>query len=270
MSAEIHKLFAGPFVGEFGWELFCWQGHIRYLAQNKYQKTIVACRKGLSFLYEDFADEVIEHELDSYNPDGERNFGKNGNVPLPPDNTYRYIKPGTPHIPRYFPNTGLFNTQYPQVFHKYKNEDPDLQTFDFIIHARSRTQTGNHPSVVRNFSEQNWNIVLKPFLDSGYTFGSIGSLADSYHIEGTQDLRGLPLDKVCAYLCKCKALIGPSSGPMHFGALCGTPLVVWSGTPNNKMRYETKWNPFNVDVKYIFGWRNARPTDIIKNIRSFT
>ena len=32
-------LFAGPFIGEFGMELFTWQGHIRKMAE-KFDKTI--------------------------------------------------------------------------------------------------------------------------------------------------------------------------------------------------------------------------------------
>jgi len=50
-------LLAGPWVGEFGWELCCWQGYIRKLSK-KYTKTIVICREGHDFLYKDFADEI--------------------------------------------------------------------------------------------------------------------------------------------------------------------------------------------------------------------
>ena len=42
-------LLAGPWVGEFGWELFCWQAHIRWLSKQ-FDKTIVISRKGHKFL----------------------------------------------------------------------------------------------------------------------------------------------------------------------------------------------------------------------------
>ena len=46
-------LFAGPFIGEFGMELFTWQGHIRELSK-KFDKTIVSSRPMYKFLYKDF------------------------------------------------------------------------------------------------------------------------------------------------------------------------------------------------------------------------
>jgi len=271
MQQEIKKIFAGPFVGEFGWELLCWQGYIRYLAQNEFNYTKVCCRKGLSFLYEDFADDIIEYDIPIYHPDGERNFGDTGSPPKPDpeDGFNRYIKPGTPHIPRYFPNTGKFNTRFPQVFHKYTYSGPKLESFDFILHARSRKQTGTRDSTVRNLSQNKWDTLIKPFIDQGYTFGSIGSKEDALLVSGSKDLRGLDLHNVCGYLTQCKALVGPSSGPMHFGALCGTPLIVWSGTPNNKVRYEKAWNPFENNVNYIYGWRNVNLGHISREIKKF-
>ena len=57
------KLFAGPFLGEFGWELFCWQGYIRHLSRS-FDFTTVCCRKGHTGLYKDFADEIIEYNTE--------------------------------------------------------------------------------------------------------------------------------------------------------------------------------------------------------------
>ena len=63
-------LFAGPFVGEFGWELFCWQGILRkYCEVSNFDKVIISSRKSTEFLYKDFYDEHIEYEPDVYEPD---------------------------------------------------------------------------------------------------------------------------------------------------------------------------------------------------------
>ena len=51
-------LFAGPWVGEFGWELFGWQAKIRKLAKE-YDKTIISSRECNRYLYSDFSDEFI-------------------------------------------------------------------------------------------------------------------------------------------------------------------------------------------------------------------
>lgn len=63
MSEKV--LVAGPWVGEFGWELFTWQGYIRSLSE-KFDKTIVLSRPSSKFLYTDFCDIFI----DAHPPDG--------------------------------------------------------------------------------------------------------------------------------------------------------------------------------------------------------
>ena len=53
-------VFAGPFLGEFGWELSYWHAWLRYLKENHYKnsKMIVSSYPGREALYE-FADEFI-------------------------------------------------------------------------------------------------------------------------------------------------------------------------------------------------------------------
>ena len=60
----MRKLIAGPWVGEFGWELFAWQAYVRSLAKN-FDKTVIISRNNSKALYEDFADEFL-----SYTPTG--------------------------------------------------------------------------------------------------------------------------------------------------------------------------------------------------------
>lgn len=54
------KIFAGPFIGEFGWELSYWHAWLRFLKNIKYpnSKIIVSSYPGREQLY-DFADEFI-------------------------------------------------------------------------------------------------------------------------------------------------------------------------------------------------------------------
>ncbi len=63
-------LLAGPWVGEFGWELFCWQGHLRRISKN-YNKTIVKRSKlyfydtaiACSLLNISKLDHILNHPL---------------------------------------------------------------------------------------------------------------------------------------------------------------------------------------------------------------
>ena len=53
-------LVAGPWIGEFGWELYAWQAYIRTLSKN-FDTTIIISRPNSKVLYEDFADEYIPY-----------------------------------------------------------------------------------------------------------------------------------------------------------------------------------------------------------------
>lgn len=51
---------AGPFTSEFGYELYNWQSHLRWLKRHRIDKPLlVAAYEGRCFLHRDYADEVI-------------------------------------------------------------------------------------------------------------------------------------------------------------------------------------------------------------------
>ena len=52
-------LVAGPWLGEFGWELFGWQGYLRALSK-KFDRTIIVAKGNTDFLYRDFADTYLK------------------------------------------------------------------------------------------------------------------------------------------------------------------------------------------------------------------
>jgi glycosyltransferase involved in cell wall biosynthesis len=53
-------LLCGPWQGEIGFELFAWQGYLRYISQTEaFDKIVVGCEPESKFLYDDFADQVI-------------------------------------------------------------------------------------------------------------------------------------------------------------------------------------------------------------------
>ena len=52
------RLIAGPWVGEFGWELFLWQGYVRSLSKY-FKETICIGRDSSHYLYKDFCTKYI-------------------------------------------------------------------------------------------------------------------------------------------------------------------------------------------------------------------
>jgi ADP-heptose:LPS heptosyltransferase len=95
--------------------------------------------------------------------------------------------------------------------------------------------------------------LVRLVLDAGFTAACIGG-KDNYHIEGTIDLRGTPLEEQCAALGGAKVCVGPSSGPLHLASLCKTPHVTWYNRKDQKdsiARYRDFWNPFVTPFTYM-------------------
>lgn len=226
------KLYAGPFIGEFGWELFGWQGVIRYLADG-YDKVIVIGRPEMEFLYQDFADYFLEHTPLGNVP----NMWMNEDRPYPVPMRHKSDAWIQGQQMTLMPNAPQ------QTFIKYGHKG---EGYDIVYHARSIDKYG---SSYINFPEENWKDLLVHFNDR--TIACIGSKDGALHFKGTEDLRGIPLSDLADVLASSRILIGPSSGPMHFGSLCGIPHVVWSGYKKSAPRYHKVWNPFKTPCKMI-------------------
>ncbi len=259
MKTNNKILLAGPWIGELGWELFCWQGHIRRISKD-YDKTIIIGRPGHKILYADFADEYIEFDPKSNLTNGWRCEGSVSYKTLVKSiKKTKYIDGkfeiglGRIEDKEIVDRKGLFHAQ---LFHKYEKEG---EGYDIIFHGRNK-ESGD----VRNWSEENWNNLVKEL--SGYKIASIGN-ADSFNVEGTDNLKGINLEELVGVMSNSKLIVGPSSGPMHLASLCGLKHLVWS-TSYNKMRYKKHWNPFDTEVIfYEDGEWNPEYKEIAKIIK---
>ena len=132
----------------------------------------------------------------------------------------------------------------------YGEEKEELK-YDFVIHARNSIKTLRRKDYridnLRNWEEEKWQQLVDKF--KGYKIACIGSELNSFHLNGTEDLRGTKLSTVADLLKSSKLIVGPSSGPMHFASLCLCPQAVWDNV-NSRGRYVTSWNPFKTKVYY--------------------
>jgi len=248
-------LVAGPWVGEFGWELCCWQGYIRRLSKH-YKKTIVLSRPGHEFLYQDFADEYIPFDSPSSASDEASGDIDNVKLNIILTNISKNTNNKAVHLAAFnigfaasLSTTIVTNNRFnEQDFIKYKSDTMD-KSFDIIIHPRNRIVGAE-----RNWSKENWLELVKMLLICDYTIGTIGS-AETFNIEGTEDLRNIAIEDSVSVINRTKLVLGPSSGPMHLASLCGTPRFLWD-LPRNKYRHETQWNPFNTTTYFYSddGW----------------
>ena len=223
-------MIAAPFLGERGWELMRWQGHLRYLGVEK-----VYALKGWKYLYQDFAD-VVEIEVNDRKPDKWL-----GGVTNPVD--IADIAPC---------KTICENKNLKQKFIKYGKKLPD-NSWDVLLHARNCKRKGDKYTGDRNW--RYWAALSKFLQQEGIDFAWIGSREEADVYDEGMDMRGIPLEGLANAMASSKVIIGPSSGPLHFASLCGLPHIVFSdrrkwnlggrrGT--NWTRYKKVWNPFDV------------------------
>jgi len=234
-----NTLLAGPWIGEFGWELFSWQGYIRKQSKN-YDKTIVIGRPGHKFLYQDFCDEYFEFDPCSYKTDMCRCDGAKDYSYLINQIPYTDYISGQFSIGLVFTNSGVVDYNNgmfykEQEFFKY-NSNQKTDGYDVIFHCRNKT-VGNQ----RNWGYDKW-VKLKQSLPKDLKICCIGN-NEAYYIDGTTDKREVSLEELVVIMNNSKIIVGPSSGPMHLASLSGLKHLVW-GSEHNRIRYNEVWNPF--------------------------
>jgi len=249
------KLFAGPWVGEFGWELFCWQGVLRHLSR-KYEEVIVAGRPGHEILYEDFA-EYIPVEINCTETNGPYCEGyihdsihldHDPDEFIPPQTFLAYYHPGKPKQYTLHGGEEIRWDNVKQDFVSLKRAiSPGGYFCDIVFHARD---TDKFDTDSRNWSKEKWRFLAGNLVDRGYRIGCIGTVSDAFLVEKTVDFRGISLHDLSSLISGARLVIGPSSGPLHFAGLCETPRLVWD-QKINRVRHEVDWNPFNVKTLFI-------------------
>jgi len=257
-------LFCGPWPGEFG-VFLGWQACARWKAtqlrnEGKISRVVMCARPGWEYLVSDFVDEYIPVEFPGI-PIG--SFAHGG---LDRADIARMVPKDAIHCPgfhsRHWGNDFVEHAHdkvpAPQSFVRYGTERLAFrQERQILLHARWRQDWG----VRRNWSAENWRLLAQELAPHGKLV-SIGSPSGSLLVEGTEDARGEDLAVLASRMCSALCVVGPSSGPMHYAALCGAPHVVWfggdDGSPQAERdkikiatlldRYQTAWNPFGTPV----------------------
>jgi ADP-heptose:LPS heptosyltransferase len=247
MTEDKKILLAGPWVGEFGHELFCWQAYVRKLSRE-FKKTIIVGRPGHKYLYEDFCSEYIEFDPKSYKTNGRFCIDAESPSDIIKNIDHTFYFDGNFDIGVSYSKKEPKNNLLLSIQEFYKYEFKGNKNYDLIFHCRNKS-TGPD----RNWSKECWHKLYES-LPARLKIACIGN-SEAFYIEGTDDLRGIEIKELVGILNQSKLIIGPSSGPMHLASLCGMTHLVWS-IEYNRRRYESEWNPFK--TKVIFhsdgGW----------------
>jgi len=235
----MHKCLAGPFIGEFGWELFCWQGFLRKRRPD-YDAMTVICRRGHQILYQDFADEIIEVDI----PGDNVNMWK-GSINVEPIISY-YKQLGN------FTNFISFDTYQTrwwiepnhialQKFISYGHRS--TVGFDILMHVRSAFHCR---TAFRNWKQESAKAYVDWAIAQGMSVACVGRSQTSLHIVGTTDMRDLPLDHLVDIMASSRVIIGSQSGPHHLACLCRLPVIAWQTKSEHVERLSIYWNPFKI------------------------
>jgi hypothetical protein len=219
---------------------------------------IVGCQKGHEFLYSDFAYHFETYSDDSPN----RNMWmSNGTTKKLEMVDSELVSPSRDFCTNDF---------YHQTFVKYGKTTKGYD-FDILIHARSQD---NMHTEYRNWPTENWDCLADEL--QGYDIACVGSVNGADYIDGTVDLRGVPLGELCDIMASSSVLLSPSSGTAHLASLCGLPHIVWSDNNlwangrNNKSRYTQTWNPLGTRCTVIDteGWK-PRVGTVLKELEQY-
>jgi hypothetical protein len=237
------NLFAGPFAGEFGWELMQWQGFVRS-RRPSYKEVHVLTYPGREYLYE--GCDVHAHQIDL------KSAGYGYGL-LDPRTGRQMVEAKASKIGLedydVF-DTSLLCTRYHKALWKQKFrlfEEPPLTPtpYDVVFHFRAVRKEG--PDHAKNYSPALADELVKRCLDRDLSVACIGHPEYSYCPMECEDYRSLDLRKTVAAISSARAVAGENSGPMHLANLCGKPTILWA-QDQWRIDYSLRWNPFCVPI----------------------
>ena len=250
-------LIAGPYTGEFGWELMGWQGWVRKL-RRKYDSTIVISYANSEYLYEEcqFYPHSIELRNSSYGygclPEEARLIAVNNCARELGISSYDWFS----HHMLKWPVKILLGGQ---EFIKYYEPPANGIKFDIVFHFRDfHRDDGDQKNLDRRSADE-----IISWARNYFSIACIGDPDLSYCPCGAIDKRSRFLKETIRTICSARLVVGGSSGPMHLSSLCGIPILVWIGPPADIERYLSYWNPLRSKVFVLTDQTFKPPTSII-------
>jgi hypothetical protein len=238
------NLFAGPYAGEFGYELMQWQGFVR-ARRARYEQIHVLTYPGREYLYEGCL--IHHHDIDL--TQAGYWYGR-----LSPETSRRMAQAKAAKIGLEdydIFDSSLLCTRYHKLFFWRQDfrllQEPPLSSkmYDVIFHFRAVRKEG--PDQNKNYPPELADQVMRHCLERDLSVACIGHPQYSYCPEGCEDYRSVDLRQTVAAISSGRAVAGENSGPMHLANLCGKPTIIWA-QDQWRINYSLRWNPFRVPI----------------------
>jgi len=253
-------LYAGPWYGEFGWELCAWNPAVRHMAPL-YDRVVVASHAASEYLYE-FADEFVPLEAEGWSM-----WEGKLRSPRPVIAAARTVRP-----PEVLGGYGSkLDSVFPRSWRRLAPETP-IKASDVLCAFRPPKKHISKPRAnkAKSYPREMCAKLVDILLSRGLSVACFGG-RDNWWFEGTSDLRGRPLPEQCSALAAAGCAVGPSSGTMHLASLCGCPHVTWYTPQTHRglsRRYASDWNPFGTPVQFLPG-HPPTPEQVAHAVRLF-
>ncbi len=237
-------LIAGPYTGEFGYELMQWQGYIR-ARRAAYESVHILTYPGRDSLYEGCT--VHHHDVEL------RTAGYGyGHMPRTEKLAMAHQLAAKIGLENYdIFETSLLCTRYHkmlfwgQEFRLLQEPAHPGGIRDVAFHFRAVKKEGSDH--MKNYQPERCEELVSRCRDAGLTVISIGHPDYSICPAGAEDFRSVDLRASIAAICSARVVAGENSGPMHLANLCGQPTVLWA-QDQWRIDYSLRWNPFRVPI----------------------
>jgi hypothetical protein len=260
------NLFAGPFLGEFGYELMQWQGFVR-ARRHFYDQVHVLTYPGRDYFYE--GCHVHAHDIDLKKAGYW--YGR-----FSPVETHHMVqvKAAAIGLSDYdIFDTSLLCTRYHKMLFWHQEfkllQEPPLvaKPYDIVFHFRAVEKEGFDR--VKNYPPQLADELAGRCLEGGLTVVCVGHPSYSYCPNGCIDHRSADLRQTVAAISSAVVGVGEASGGMHLINACGKPTIIW-GDGQWRIDPALRWNPFQVPIYVvtIADWR-PMPVDVWRAILGF-
>lgn len=237
--------FAGPWIGEFGWEILTWVPYLRKLS-HEYGKMYISTFEGVEALYTGFHCPV------EFVPHNDQRMGRSDNWMNVTADHVEHPEDVTDEIGRI--------KEYRIEGEYVRYGSPVVKDVGVLFHAR-----GIEKGAYKNWPREKWEKLAEAFPEAK----CIGSKGDLSVCKRVYNDYGLP--QLIDVIASAQVVIGQSSGVMHLAAMCGTPIVTW-GDCNNfgdtlENRYKETWNPFGTPVTWIGDTWDPEPEQILDALK---
>jgi hypothetical protein len=248
------NLLAGPFAGEFGWELMQWQGFVRSRRRH-YKDVHVLTYPGRDYLYENCCVHYHDIEL--------KNAGYGYGILSPNQGLNLAVKKAAAIglIDYDIFNPSLLCTRYHKViwsqnFRIFAEAPLVSIPYDVVFHFRAVRKEG--PDRDKNYSPALADELAHLCVNSGLATACVGHPNYSYCPAGCADHRSIDLRHTVAAISSGHVVAGENSGPMHLANLCGKATIIWA-QDQWRIDYSLRWNPFRVPI-YVAANNSCQPS----------